>query len=77
MNRLISVALEYPGYKCIGIDESTAIIVQQGKAVVTGESQVIILQNPAKARVNDAGLLAGRSLVLDILYARDTIKDIY
>jgi cyanophycinase len=77
MNRLISVALEHPGYKCIGIDESTAIIVHQGRALVTGESQVIMLENPATARVNDAGLLAGTGLILDVYYAGDTIQNVY
>ena len=77
MNRLLSVALEYPGYKCIGIDESTAIIVNKGIAIVTGESQVIVLQNPHEARVNDSGLLSGHGLVMDVLFAGDTIQNVY
>ncbi len=41
-NRMISAVMEFPGFQCIGIDESTAIIVKNGKATVAGDSQVIV-----------------------------------
>lgn len=45
-NRLVSILAEYPGDKCIGIDESTAIICHGKRARVVGESQVIVLSDP-------------------------------
>lgn len=42
MNRLLSVAMENPDYLGIGIDESTAIVVEGNKVRVTGDSQVIL-----------------------------------
>ncbi len=41
-NRMLSAVMEFPGFQCIGIDESTAIIVKDGRARVAGESQVIV-----------------------------------
>ncbi len=41
-NRMLSAVMEFPGFQCIGIDESTAIIVKNGKATVAGDSQVIV-----------------------------------
>ncbi len=45
-NRLISSLARFPNYVCLGIDESTAIIVHQKKVTVTGEGQVIKLCCP-------------------------------
>jgi len=42
-NRLLSALAKFPDYTCIGIDESTAIIVDQNKVTVTGEGQVVKL----------------------------------
>lgn len=46
MNRLISAVIESPGLMGIGIDESTAILVEGDSARVIGNSQVIVLENP-------------------------------
>lgn len=45
LNRLIAAMAENPGQLCVGIDESTAIIVKGDSATVTGIGQVIVLQN--------------------------------
>jgi cyanophycinase len=45
-NRLISALQMFPFYTCIGIDESTAIIVRGKKVTVVGESQVVVLSDP-------------------------------
>ena len=45
-NRLISALHDYPGFLGIGIDESTAIIVQQKNVRVVGESQVLVFSTP-------------------------------
>ena len=71
MNRLITVALDYPGEICIGIDESTAILVEGRQARVVGDYQVIVLHNPDQSRKSQNGLLGGRSLKLDVLLPGD------
>ncbi|MBC7654005.1 MAG: Type 1 glutamine amidotransferase-like domain-containing protein, partial [Oligoflexus sp.] len=40
-NRLLSALEAKPNFDCIGIDESTALIIHQKTASVAGESQVI------------------------------------
>ncbi len=44
--RLISSLAAHPDMVCIGIDESTAIIVRGARATIAGESQVIRIANP-------------------------------
>jgi len=57
-NRLFTAILEYPKYQCIGIDESTALIVHGDKATVSGVSQVIVFTNP-KVVTHDSNHLIG------------------
>lgn len=59
LNRLISVAMENPQYQCIGIDESTALFVNNNQATVLGQSQVICLTNSMVSTVNAKGQLGG------------------
>jgi cyanophycinase len=73
MNRLISIALEYPGKQCFGIDESTALVIDGNRASIYGESQVVRIINENQSSVNQKGLLGGRGLHLDILLPGDTI----
>jgi cyanophycinase len=77
MNRLISVALEHPGKQCFGIDESTALIIDGGLAIVFGESHVVRIINDSDASVNEKGLLGGKDLKLDIFLPGDTIRNAY
>ncbi len=69
-NRLISVILEHPDLLGIGIDESTAILVNPDNTFeVLGESQVIIY-NPVNAedvRLNSDGKFSVANLRMDIL----------
>jgi len=69
-NRLISVILEHPDLLGIGIDESTAILVNPDNTFeVLGESQVIIY-NPVNAedvRLNSDGKFSATNLRMDIL----------
>lgn len=44
-NRLLSALEAKPNFDCIGIDESTALIIYQNTASVAGESQVIKFSN--------------------------------
>lgn len=45
-NRLISVLADFPEYKCIGIDESTAIVCKGNEARVVGKAQVTVIADP-------------------------------
>lgn len=45
-NRLITGLMEFPSHIGIGIDESTAIIVNGKQIEVFGESEVIVVRNP-------------------------------
>lgn len=73
-NRLISAVIEYPEMLCIGIDESTAILVKNGMAEVVGESQVLVFSNPNKSKEEKNGRLGARGLQLDIYLPGDTFE---
>jgi cyanophycinase len=66
MNRLISACIENPEEVCIGIDESTAILVKNNVATVWGKSQVIVLRNHDKEIMENNGLLGARDLQLEV-----------
>jgi len=58
-NRLFTAVLEYPEYQCIGIDESTALIVHGDKATVSGVSQVIVFTKPRSIIRSNNHLIGG------------------
>jgi cyanophycinase len=66
LNRLISVCMENPENMCVGIDESTAILVNRNKATVYGLRQVIVLHHSGSATRIENGLLGARNLKLDV-----------
>ncbi|MCE1201314.1 MAG: cyanophycinase [Bacteroidia bacterium] len=66
MNRLIAAALENPDDLLIGIDESTALVVEGGKARVSGLSQIVVLKNTSKANIGRDHLIGGKDLKLSI-----------
>ncbi|WP_431294230.1 cyanophycinase [Pedobacter sp. P26] len=72
-NRLISALAAHPDLICVGIDESTAIIVHGNKATVAGESQVIRLANPKELKKTDKGLLKFKQVDFGIFTAGDVI----
>ncbi|RBQ03445.1 cyanophycinase [Pedobacter miscanthi] len=72
-NRLISALAAHPDLVCVGIDESTAIIVHGNKATVAGESQVIRLANPKNLKKTDKGLLKFKQADFGIFTAGDVI----
>lgn len=72
-NRLISALAAHPDLVCVGIDESTAIIVHGSKATVAGESQVIRLANPKALKKTNAGLLKFSQAAFGIFTAGDVI----
>jgi len=65
-NRLLSALAAYPSLACIGIDEATAIIVQQNKIKVSGQSQVIVMQNPTGLTVTADRLIKFKDMQFSI-----------
>jgi cyanophycinase len=66
-NRLISAIAEHPEILGIGIDESTAILVDKDTAEVVGVSQVLVFKNTnPKIDTSENGLLGTKGIVLDI-----------
>lgn len=71
-NRLISLVLQHPDLKGIGIDESTAIIVNPDHSFkVAGKSQVMVFEPKASVKVTADGYLKTDSLNIRILTAGD------
>lgn len=66
LNRLISVSIDNPEELCIGIDESTAIIVEGKTAKVTGKGQVVVIRNKGNKKSVKNGLLGKEGLELSI-----------
>ena len=65
-NRLLSAVMENPRYQCIGIDESTAIIVHNHRARVAGYSAVAVIQDPHDRHTGTNHLLGARGIHLSI-----------
>lgn len=72
-NRLVSALAAHPDMICVGIDESTAIIVKGNKATVAGESQVIRLANPKNLQKTGKGLLKFNQADFGVFTAGDVI----
>jgi len=74
LNRLFSVVLEHPNLVGIGIDESTAIVMNPDDTFeVIGESAVMVI-DPRKAdgiRTDKSGNLSARNIQTHILVAGD------
>ncbi|TAG00245.1 MAG: cyanophycinase [Cytophagia bacterium] len=64
-NRLLSAVIEYPMDLCVGIDESTAILVKNNEAEVVGSSQVVVLKNQ-KSKKNQKNKLFAENIKLSI-----------
>lgn len=73
-NRLITAIIEYPTLKGVGIDESTAIFIKDGKAEVVGNSQVIVLSNMKRSKDIRNGKLAAQGIKMDIYLNGDKFK---
>lgn len=66
-NRLLSAVIEHPDMLGIGIDESTAIVVNGDSAEVIGDSQVILFRNTNDSKAQTDDLLGAKNLSIDIL----------
>jgi cyanophycinase len=66
LNRLVAASIENPDKLCVGIDESTAIIVDGNYATVTGISQVTVIKNPRGIKIIKDGKLGTEGLQLSV-----------
>ena len=74
-NRLLSALAKFPDHICIGIDESTAIIVDKNTVMVTGEGQVVKLCCPkALPTKKSNSLIKFHDALLSIYTAGDSFK---
>jgi cyanophycinase len=65
-NRLLTAVIEHPDMTCIGIDESTAILVNGKDVEVLGDSQVLVYRNAAKSKTVKNQKLGTRNLSVDV-----------
>ena len=73
-NRLLSLIIENPIYKGIGIDEGTAILVKNGAAEVVGRAQVIVFKNPKQSKKLNGDKLGAQGITLDIYLNGEKFK---
>lgn len=75
-NRMISSLLDHPAYQCIGINESTAILVQGRKAKVIGANQVIVMSKPVGIKSTAQGDQGAKKIEFSVYLPGDefTIK---
>jgi cyanophycinase len=74
LNRLISVCMENPECVCVGIDESTAILVEQNTATVYGDNQVVVLRPGSSETKVENGLLGARGLKMDVFLPGESFR---
>jgi cyanophycinase len=74
LNRLIAVSLENPEQLCVGIDESTAIVVEGDFATVVGISQVVVIKNKSdNIRTRDS-LLGAEGIEVSVYLPGDRFQ---
>lgn len=73
-NRLITAVIEYPQMTGIGIDESTAILVNGNNVEVLGDSQVIVLENSGKSKTIKGEKLGARKIMMNVYLPGDKFK---
>ncbi|WP_221391669.1 cyanophycinase [Dyadobacter sp. NIV53] len=73
-NRLFSALAKYPDFTCVGIDEATAIVVTGNQVKVVGESQVVVMKNPAKLKVTESGLIKMEDIQFSLYTAGDVFR---
>lgn len=74
MNRLLSLAIEYPDHICLGIAESTCVHIKGNTLQVLGEGQVLRLRAQNKNERKAEHLLGMKDMNLDVLLAGDKIN---
>ncbi|TFG40916.1 MAG: cyanophycinase, partial [Bacteroidia bacterium] len=66
LNRLVAASIENPAELCVGIDESTAIVVKGKSARVTGVGQVVTIRNQDAKKTVQEGLLGTEKLEVSV-----------
>jgi cyanophycinase len=74
LNRLVAVSIEHPDQLCIGIDESTAIVVEGDMARVTGVGQAVVIKNKLPEKTVKNGLLGTKGLELSVYLPGDKFR---
>lgn len=73
-NRLITAVIEHPEMTCIGIDESTAILVSGKDVEVLGDSQVLVFENPDKSKIVKSEKFGTRNIQLNVYLPGEKFK---
>ncbi|HET6527941.1 MAG TPA: Type 1 glutamine amidotransferase-like domain-containing protein, partial [Balneolaceae bacterium] len=73
-NRLLTAVMEFPDHIGIGIDESTAIVVDNDKVKVVGESQVLVYRNLSGSAQVQNGKIASKNIRVDIYLPGETFS---
>ena len=73
-NRLLTAVMEFPDYTGIGIDESTAILVKNGRAEVVGDAQVLVYKNGSGSTRHFQKKLGANNIRLDIYLPGDQFE---
>jgi cyanophycinase len=74
LNRLVAASIENPDELCIGIDESTAIIVKRKNVKVTGVGQVISIRNMSSIKKVQNGMLGTDNLQISVYLPGDSFN---
>jgi cyanophycinase len=74
LNRLVAASIENPEELCVGIDESTAIVVNGKTASVTGTGQVITIRNRDALKTMSNSLLGTENLEISVFLPGQTFK---
>jgi len=73
-NRLLSALALHPEMVMVGIDESTAIVIQGNKARVTGDSQVVRMAQPEKLATTSTGLIKSTNIQFGLFAHGDVFE---
>jgi cyanophycinase len=73
-NRLLTAVIEFPEVLGIGIDESTAILVEGDRAEVVGEAQVLVFRNPDRSAREQNGKLGATGLRVDVYLPGESFR---
>lgn len=65
-NRLLSVLYDHSDKTVIGIDEGTALVVSKNKARISGDSQVLVVNNPKNKKIMPNGKVSFKQANLSL-----------
>lgn len=73
-NRLLSLIIDNPTLKGIGIDESTALLVKNEEMEVVGKAQIIVFGNPKHSKKTKGDKIGAETITLDIYLDGEKFK---